>query len=84
MLGMAIFLASSLVSVWLLAIAIVAMQNAEPVTLWFLTFQSVPIPFGFVFACSVVIGLLAGGLWQIVFPANSKKKTRRPPNRDRV
>jgi uncharacterized integral membrane protein len=75
---MAIFLASILTGFWLIAIAIVAMQNAELVTLSFLFFQSVKMPFGFVFACSVAAGLVAGGLWQLWWPVKTKKKQRRP------
>ena len=66
------------VGFWLIAIAIVAMQNADPVTLLFLSWQSVQIPFGLLFACSVAAGLVAGGVWQLAQPVRTKKKSRRP------
>ncbi|MBD2677856.1 MULTISPECIES: LapA family protein [Nostoc] len=52
------------VAVWVVAIAIISVQNATPVSLKFLTFQSIQIPAGLVLAFSAVIGLIGTALLQ--------------------
>lgn len=51
------------------AIAILSVQNATPVSVAFLTFQSIKMPVGVVLALSVSLGLVSGvflkPLWQI-------------------
>lgn len=63
------FLIIFLLSVWIVIIAIVAAQNGTPVSLQFLTFQIVPLPFGIMLAFCAVIGMLgtaiALSLWQL-------------------
>ncbi|MEJ1933416.1 LapA family protein [Nostoc sp. NIES-2111] len=49
---------SLVVAFWVAAIAIISVQNATPVSLKFLTFQSVQIPVGLVLAFSAGIGLV--------------------------
>lgn len=56
------FLTSLIFAVWLIAIATVSIQNIQPVSLKFLTFQSIEFPFGIVLTFSVVAGLLLGGI----------------------
>ncbi|WP_448571810.1 lipopolysaccharide assembly protein LapA domain-containing protein [Trichothermofontia sp.] len=64
---MAPIFAVLIVASWVSAIAIVSVQNATPVTLQFLVWRSVPIPFGVVLAFSVTAGAvvmaLVQGLW---------------------
>ncbi len=64
---MASILAVLIVASWVSAIAIVSVQNATPVTLQFLVWRSVPVPFGVVLAFSVAAGAvvmaLIQGLW---------------------
>ncbi|HEY9801908.1 MAG TPA: LapA family protein [Leptolyngbyaceae cyanobacterium] len=55
---------SVIVAVWVAAIAIISVQNATPVSLKFLTFQSVQIPVGLVLAFSAGIGLIAMAVLQ--------------------
>ncbi|GJD21662.1 hypothetical protein RIVM261_066180 [Rivularia sp. IAM M-261] len=55
-------LTSSLIAFWVIAIAIVAVQNAEPVSLRFLSYQSIQIPFGLLLAFSVGIGVISMAL----------------------
>ena len=43
-------LTSTVLACWVVAIAVLAVQNAEPVSLKFLTFESIQIPFGLVLA----------------------------------
>ncbi|MBN3883262.1 MAG: LapA family protein [Nostoc sp. JL34] len=58
------FLTSLVVAVWVIAIAIISVQNATPVSLKFLTFQSIQIPMGLVLAFSAGIGLIGMALLQ--------------------
>ncbi|BAZ12315.1 hypothetical protein NIES4071_41450 [Calothrix sp. NIES-4071] len=51
-------LTSLLIAFWVIAIAIVAIQNAEPVSLRFLSYQSIQIPFGLLLAFSAGIGII--------------------------
>ncbi|MBH8576889.1 LapA family protein [Nostocaceae cyanobacterium CENA369] len=58
------FFASLVVAIWVVAIAIISVQNATPVSLKFLTFQSVQIPAGLVLAFCAGIGLISMALLQ--------------------
>ncbi len=55
-------LTSLLIAFWVIAIAIVAVQNAEPVSLRFLSYQSIQIPFGLLLAFSAGIGVIGMAL----------------------
>ncbi|MCF2147518.1 LapA family protein [Desmonostoc muscorum LEGE 12446] len=55
------------VAVWVVAIAIISVQNATPVSLKFLTFQSIQMPAGLVLAFSAVIGLIGTALLQPIW-----------------
>jgi uncharacterized integral membrane protein len=52
------FLISVIVAIWIVAIAIISVQNATPVSLRFLSFQSIQIPVGLVLAFSAAIGVI--------------------------
>lgn len=58
MTNLAPVLISVVVAFWVVAIAIVSIQNATPVTLKFLIFQSIQIPIGLILAFSVGLGLI--------------------------
>lgn len=47
---------------WVGAIALIAIQNAEGVSLRFLNFQSVEIPFGLLLAFSAAVGMVGTAL----------------------
>ena len=51
-------------AVWVGAIALISVQNATPVSLQFLVFQSVQIPCGLMLAFSVAVGLLGTAVLQ--------------------
>lgn len=55
-------LTSLVVAIWVVAIAIVSVQNATPVSLKFLTFQSVQIPVGLILAFSAAVGIISTAL----------------------
>ncbi|MEO1093670.1 MAG: hypothetical protein AAFX01_02055 [Cyanobacteria bacterium J06638_28] len=48
----------TLLALWIMAIAIIAVQNATPVAIQFLTFQSVALPFGVVLSFCAALGML--------------------------
>jgi len=52
------FLTSLVIAIWVVAIAIISVQNATPISLKFLTFQSVQIPVGLFLAFSAALGLI--------------------------
>ncbi len=52
------------VAFWIMAIAIISVQNATPVSLRFITFESIQIPVGLVLAFSVGVGLIGASLVQ--------------------
>lgn len=60
--ALANLLTSIIVAVWVVAIAILSVQNATPVSLRFLNFQSIQLPIGLVLAFSAGVGLIATAL----------------------
>ncbi|MCU0552784.1 MAG: DUF1049 domain-containing protein [Leptolyngbya sp. Prado105] len=60
----ATLITACIVAVWIGAIALIAIQNATPVTLRFLTFQMIEIPFGLVIAFSIMIGIIGSAIAQ--------------------
>lgn len=54
----------ALIAVWVVAIALIVVQNAAPVRLVFLRWQSVEIPFGVVLAFSGAVGMLGTAVVQ--------------------
>ncbi|WP_341527457.1 LapA family protein [Nostoc sp. UHCC 0302] len=58
------FLTSLVIAIWVVAIAIISVQNATPVSLKFLTFQSVQIPVGLFLAFSAALGLIVMAVLQ--------------------
>jgi len=57
-------LTSLIVAIWVVAIAILSVQNATPVSLRFLNFQSIQLPVGLVLAFSAGVGLIGMALTQ--------------------
>ncbi|BAZ28081.1 hypothetical protein NIES4074_05120 [Cylindrospermum sp. NIES-4074] len=57
-------LISVVIAVWVVAIAIISVQNATPVSLRFLAFQSIQIPAGLVLAFSAAVGLIGVAVLQ--------------------
>lgn len=53
------FLTSLILALWVSAIALIAIQNATPVSLQFLNVQTIEIPLGLVMAFSASIGMVA-------------------------
>jgi uncharacterized integral membrane protein len=62
--SLAILLTSLLVTVWVVAIAIISVQNAAPVSLRFLTFRSIDLPLGLLLAFCTAFGIISMALLQ--------------------
>lgn len=62
-------LTSVIVAGWIGAIAIVSIQNITPVSVKFLSFETIQLPVGIVLAFSVGLGVIGGAiapvLWQL-------------------
>ncbi|MBE9177163.1 LapA family protein [Oculatella sp. LEGE 06141] len=59
---MAKFLTVLIIAFWISAIALISVQNAAPVTLRFLFFQSVELPMGLILAFSAALGMVGTAL----------------------
>ncbi|HLO46986.1 MAG TPA: LapA family protein [Kamptonema sp.] len=55
------------VAAWVSAIAIFSVQNAAPVSLNFLFFQSIEMPVGVVLALSGTLGIIGGAILQFLW-----------------
>lgn len=62
---------SLIVATWLAVIAILSVQNATPVALRFLLWQSIEIPVGIVLAFSTGIGLMTAAVAQPLLSGGS-------------
>lgn len=58
-----------------MAIAIVSVQNATPVSLRFLTFESIQIPVGLVLTFFVALGMIAASLMLPLMTSSKSKRT---------
>jgi uncharacterized integral membrane protein len=63
-------------AIWVVAIAIVAVQNATPVSIRLLNLESIDIPFGVLLAFFVAGGMLAAALLLVVLGGNPLKQRR--------
>ncbi|MDM9383772.1 LapA family protein [Chlorogloeopsis sp. ULAP01] len=52
------------IAVWVVAVAILSVQNATPVSLRFLTFQSIQLPVGLLLAFCAGVGMIGMALIQ--------------------
>jgi uncharacterized integral membrane protein len=69
-------LTSLIVAGWIGAIAILSIQNITPVSLRFLSFESIQLPAGLVLAFSVGIGLIAGAIAPILLQLDGGRRER--------
>ncbi|WP_416667792.1 DUF1049 domain-containing protein [Egbenema bharatensis] len=72
-------LTSIILAAWICAIALLAIQNAAPISLYFFNFQSIQIPLGIMLAFSVAAGMVGTA---IVLPLFRPAPVR-PSLRDR-
>ncbi|PZV19298.1 MAG: hypothetical protein DCF21_07400 [Leptolyngbya sp.] len=64
-------------AVWVIAIAVIAVQNATPVSFRLLTLQSIEIPFGVLLAFCAAAGMVAMALLLLVLGGNPLPARRR-------
>ncbi|WP_066378058.1 MULTISPECIES: LapA family protein [unclassified Anabaena] len=74
--SLANLLISLIVAVWVVAIAVISVQNATPVSLKFLTFQSIQIPVGLVLAFSAGVGLIGVAILQPLWGLGNSSNSR--------
>ncbi|MFW6296642.1 MAG: lipopolysaccharide assembly protein LapA domain-containing protein [Halothece sp.] len=72
-------LSSLIIGFWIVAIALISIQNVylpndSLLTLRFLTFESIELPVGIVLACSAAGGFIAGGLLPVFFLRRKKRR----------
>ncbi|MGL5080524.1 MAG: lipopolysaccharide assembly protein LapA domain-containing protein [Microcoleaceae cyanobacterium] len=68
-------LTSLILAGWVSTMAILAIQNATPIALKFLTFQSIQVPIGLVLAFSVSLGAIAGAILPLLFFWSGQRET---------
>ncbi|MBE9160466.1 DUF1049 domain-containing protein [Nodosilinea sp. LEGE 06152] len=69
-------------AVWVIAIAIIAVQNATPVSFRLLNLQSIEMPFGVLLAFCAAAGMLLAALVLLVLggnPLRTRQKQRPEP-----
>lgn len=67
---------SAIAAAWIVAIALLSVQNATLVHLKFLVWQSIELPWGFILAGAIGIGFLLGG-WLSLLGNNFNTTKRR-------
>lgn len=72
---MANLLAALIVATWVVAIAIISVQNFASVSLRFLFFQSIEMPFGVVLAFSVALGVIGTAIAQLLWVVTTPRQT---------
>jgi len=60
----ATLITSLIITVWIGAIALISVQNATPISLRFLSFQLVEMPFGLILAFSAGLGVTGAAIAQ--------------------
>jgi hypothetical protein len=73
---------SLVMATWVMAIAIVSVQNATPVSLKFLMFLSIQIPVGLLLAFSMGVGLIGMALLQPLWDIGSFEQSQSQWNED--
>ncbi len=53
-------LVTAIAAIWVVAVALLSLQNATPISLQFLGFRSIQLPLGLVLATSAGIGMIGG------------------------
>lgn len=76
---------SAILAVWIMAIAILSVQNATPVTLKFLAYESIRLPVGVVLAFSAAAGAIVGAIIALpLFSSPSSTSEDVPPENYRT
>ncbi|NJL02452.1 MAG: LapA family protein [Spirulinaceae cyanobacterium SM2_1_0] len=68
-----------MIAAWLVAIAVISIQNVTPISLHFFLWQTVELPFGIALAFSVSAGLVLGAFLPLFRPGGRATAIRRRP-----
>lgn len=71
--SLANLLTSVVVAIWVVAIAVLSVQNATPVSLKFFNFTSIQLPVGLVLAFSAGVGIIGIALIQPLWIASPQQ-----------
>lgn len=67
-------LTSLIIAGWISAIAILSIQNFTPVSLKFLSFETIQLPVGIVLAFSVAVGVVGGAIAPVIWQFAGKQR----------
>ncbi len=70
----ATLITSLIIAIWIGAIALISVQNATPVSLRFLSFQLVEMPFGLILAFSAGLGITGAAIAQPLLGFSSSQR----------
>ncbi len=70
----ATLITSLIITVWIGAIALISVQNATPLSLRFLSFQLVELPFGLILAFSAGVGVMGTAIAQPLLGFSSPQR----------
>lgn len=69
-----------IIAAWMVSLSVLSIQNITPVSLKFLTFESIKLPFGILLSFSAATGVLLGAIaplfWTGSRPANRRRLYR--------
>jgi lipopolysaccharide assembly protein A len=65
------FISSLMIAGWIIAIAVLAIQNIQSVSLQFLVWQSIQFPLGVLLAFCAGVGFISGSLFPILWQRRS-------------
>ena len=77
-------LISAILAVWIMAIAILSVQNASPVTLKFLAYESIRLPVGVVLSFSAAAGAIIGAIVALPLLSSSNSTSEDLPRDNEV
>ncbi|PSB15521.1 DUF1049 domain-containing protein [Phormidesmis priestleyi ULC007] len=72
--SLATLITSLIIAVWIGAIALISVQNATPLSLRFLSFQLVEMPFGLILAFSAGVGVIGTAIAQPLLGFSSPQR----------
>lgn len=70
---LAIITAFLIIAIGMVIISVISIQNISAISVQFLIYRSVQIPFGVLLVFSFSVGLVLGAILPALFPVNSSK-----------
>lgn len=69
-------IATIFIACWVVAIALLSLKNVAPVSIRFLTFQTIELPFFLVLTFSAAVGMIFMALLQLLWGVNNSGQRR--------